>query len=214
HAAQRGISVLDKYYSMTDQSYIPRFGLLLHPTFKTDYMQDQEWEQGRIDMAVSLLRQVWKVSYAPRAQASPSTAAVPSDSDNLYDFNRYRKHKRTPAANVAIDQLEAYLAQDAINIADPLAYWNDKRASGTWPELTQMALDYLTVPAMSVDVEWVFSFGRVTVSLYRHSLSSKSIQCSIVFGNQCKEGLVNDIDLVQLLCAKAGPQKALGNVIY
>ncbi|KDQ10293.1 hypothetical protein BOTBODRAFT_178313 [Botryobasidium botryosum FD-172 SS1] len=40
-----------------------------------------------------------------------------------------------------------------------------------------MALDYLTIPATSVD----------------------SIQASIVFGNQCKEGLINDDKLIMLL---------------
>ncbi|KDQ19359.1 hypothetical protein BOTBODRAFT_93384, partial [Botryobasidium botryosum FD-172 SS1] len=98
-----------------------------------------------------------------------------------------------------IDQLESYLSQDSFYVDNPLAYWNDKRSSGTWPELTQMVLDYLTIPATSVDVERAFSYGWQTVSLYRHSLSSQSIQASIVFGNRCKEGLVNDDELVTLL---------------
>lgn len=39
--------------------------------------------------------------------------------------------------------------------------------------------------------------------MYRHSLSSQSIRASIVFGSRCKEGLVNDDELVALLRDKA-----------
>lgn len=87
-----------------------------------------------------------------------------------------------------------------------------------WPELAQMALDYLTIPgycpcwivllevftdiifpslATSVDVERAFSFGRLTISLYRHSLRSETIRVSIVFGDRCKQGLVIDDELVE-----------------
>ncbi|KDQ05798.1 hypothetical protein BOTBODRAFT_98412, partial [Botryobasidium botryosum FD-172 SS1] len=124
HAVQRGISALNKYYSLTDDSYIARFALFLHPTFKTDYMRHQEWPDSWIEQALSLIRQVWKADYAPRAQvpASTSTTTEPR-SGGLYDFNRYCKEKRVTATSDAIDQLEAYLAQDSFHVDDPLAYW-------------------------------------------------------------------------------------------
>ena len=117
-----------------------------------------------------------------------------------------------------MDQLERYLAAETFPCADPLAYWHARREAGDCPELAQMALDYLSAPgeyislyhnrirtdystplATSVDVERAFSAGRRTVSLYRHSLSCKTIQASILFGNRCKEGLVNDAELVEML---------------
>ncbi|KDQ05715.1 hypothetical protein BOTBODRAFT_72796, partial [Botryobasidium botryosum FD-172 SS1] len=107
------------------------------------------------------------------------------------------------ATHAAIDQLESYLAQDSFSVDNPLAYWNQKRSDGVWPELAQMALDYLTIPATSVDVERAFSFGRQTISLYRHSLRSETIRASIVFGDRCKQGLVNDDELVEWLREKA-----------
>ncbi|KDQ18328.1 hypothetical protein BOTBODRAFT_103694, partial [Botryobasidium botryosum FD-172 SS1] len=201
HAAQRGIAALNKYYSLTDESYLSQFALLLHPTFKTEYMQDQEWEQGWIERAVDLLRETWQ-TYAPTPSATTPSAPVAS-TPALYDFDRYRKQKRSAAVSTASDQLEAYLSEPVLNIEDPLAYWNEKRLIGACPELAQMALDYLTIPATSVDVEQAFSFGRQTVSLYRHSLSKSTIRASIVFGNRCKEGLVDDEELVTLLRNKA-----------
>ncbi|KDQ19703.1 hypothetical protein BOTBODRAFT_170759 [Botryobasidium botryosum FD-172 SS1] len=162
HAAQRGISALNKYYSLTDESYLSQFVLLLHPMFKMEYMQDQEWEQDWIDRAVTLLRETWQTKYAPTPSPTMPSASTP-----------------TPATDfTAGDQLETYLSEPVLNVIDPLAYWNEKRLSGACPELAQMALDYLTIPATSVDVERAFSFGCHTVSLYRHSLSKSTIRDS------------------------------------
>lgn len=46
--------------------------------------------------------------------------------------------------------------------------------------LAQMALDYLSVPATSTDVERAFSRGGLTVSKLRHSLTDESTRCSSV----------------------------------
>ncbi|KDQ16888.1 hypothetical protein BOTBODRAFT_106379 [Botryobasidium botryosum FD-172 SS1] len=180
-------------------SHADRF-LVLHPTFKTDYMCHQEWPDSWIEQALMLIRQVWKANYAPRAQV-PASMSTTTElcSGGLYNFNRYRKEKRVTATSDTIDQLEAYLTQDSFHVDDPLAYWNEKCASSTWPELAQMALDYLTIPATSVDVEHAFSCGQQTVFLYWHSLSSRTIHASLVFGDRCKQGLVIDDDLVKLL---------------
>ncbi|KDQ06828.1 hypothetical protein BOTBODRAFT_181234 [Botryobasidium botryosum FD-172 SS1] len=204
HAAQRGIAALNKYYSLTDESYLLQFVLLLHPTFKVEYMQDQEWEQDWIDQAVTLLCKTWQTRYAPTpSTATPSASAASMPAADLYNFNRYRKQKRSAAVSTAGNQLETYLSEPVLNIEDPLAYRHEKQLSGACPELMQMVLDYLTIPATSVDVEQAFSFGCQTVSLYCHSLSKNTIRTSIVFSNQCKEGLVKDEELVTLLQNKA-----------
>ena len=48
-------------------------------------------------------------------------------------------------------------------------------------------------------MERAFSCGRHTVSLYRHSLCDETIQASLVFGNRCVQGLVNDEVLLRHL---------------
>ncbi|KDQ05849.1 hypothetical protein BOTBODRAFT_90081, partial [Botryobasidium botryosum FD-172 SS1] len=108
-----------------------------------------------------------------------------------------------------VDQLESYLQQDSFRCQDPLAYWYEKLKAGKWPQLSRMAIDYLSVPATSVDVERAFSYGRQTVSLYRHSLSSETIRATIVFGDRCKAGLVDDQALVQMLRDKASRTKTV-----
>ncbi|KDQ06550.1 hypothetical protein BOTBODRAFT_121339, partial [Botryobasidium botryosum FD-172 SS1] len=203
HAAQRGISALNKYYSLTDESHISRFGLLLHPMYKTEYMRAQEWPTSWITVSLDLIRGVWKDKYAPKAKPSVPAPATGSQATSLRSrLNQYKTHMRTTATTDTLDQLESYLAQEPVSCDDPLQWWEEKRAA--WPELAQMATNYLSVPATSVDVERAFSYGRRTISLYRHSLSSDTIRASIVFGSRCIEGLVNDDELVAMIKANAG----------
>ncbi|KAF8590177.1 hypothetical protein K439DRAFT_1330804, partial [Ramaria rubella] len=49
HAAFQGHTVLNKYYSKTDQSELYQLSLLLHPCYKADYMRCQLWEESWID---------------------------------------------------------------------------------------------------------------------------------------------------------------------
>ncbi|KDQ11615.1 hypothetical protein BOTBODRAFT_114206, partial [Botryobasidium botryosum FD-172 SS1] len=200
HAAQQGISALNKYYSLTDESHISRFGLLLHPMYKTEYMRAQEWPASWIAVSLDLIRGVWK-KYAPKAQA-PALAQATDPTSLRSRLNQYKTQMRTATTTATLDQLECYLAQEPLSCEDPLQWWEEKRA--VWPELAKMAFDYLSIPATSVDVERAFSYGRRTVSLYRHSLSSDTIRASIVFGNRCIEGLVDDNELVAMIKAKAG----------
>ena len=63
---------------------------------------------------------------------------------------------------------------------NPLTYWQGVLVS--WPDsrLARMAIDYLSSPASSVEVEHAFSRGALTVTHRRHTLSDTSTRNSIV----------------------------------
>lgn len=65
HAARLGIKALNKYYSLTDDSYIYRIAILLHPAMKADWMRDQGWETEWIEEAINILREIWDADYNP-----------------------------------------------------------------------------------------------------------------------------------------------------
>ena len=46
------------------------------------------------------------------------------------------------------DEIDRYLAMDTEAVADPLLWWFEHRSM--YPALSRMALDYLTIPGMSV----------------------------------------------------------------
>lgn len=95
-------------------------------------------------------------------------------------------------------------------------WWAKNR--GIYPRLSRMALDYLSIPGMcshnfiraavlnlnyhtlaatSVDVERVFSKGRLVLSHIRNGLSVQSTRASMCLGNWSRMGLVMDKDVME-----------------
>ena len=87
------------------------------------------------------------------------------------------------------DELDSYLSTDPEHVIDALAWWVGKHA--TYPHLSRMALNYLSIPgrwnlqhsfmlltryltATSVDVECIFSHGRLLLSHVHSQLSVQS----------------------------------------
>ncbi|OJA19991.1 hypothetical protein AZE42_05624 [Rhizopogon vesiculosus] len=57
-----------------------------------------------------------------------------------------------------------------------------------------MALDYLTIPATSVDIERIFSRGRLFLSHVRNRLSAETTRVLLCVGLWSQFGLVKDKD--------------------
>ena len=107
------------------------------------------------------------------------------------------------------DELDCYLAADIKDTKDPLMWWYEHR--GAFPNLSRMARDYLSIPgksnnfstvpkyllfpATTVDVECVFSQGRLVLSHIRSRLSVQSTRALLCLGAWCQHGLVKVQDL-------------------
>ena len=67
-----------------------------------------------------------------------------------------------------------------------------------------MAIDYLSIPATSVEVECAFSCGALTVTHRRHALSDKSTRNAIVVGGWLKDThLVPKAELIECFGTKS-----------
>ncbi|KDQ09687.1 hypothetical protein BOTBODRAFT_178766 [Botryobasidium botryosum FD-172 SS1] len=101
HACARGIEALDKYYSLTDESYIA-------------YMIKRKWHLDWIAQALKLIRKVWKERYARMPASAPPPTTGPA-AKPLFDFDEYVEngHADEPATSEVLDQLKSYLAQDS-----------------------------------------------------------------------------------------------------
>ncbi|EPS96244.1 hypothetical protein FOMPIDRAFT_1082196, partial [Fomitopsis schrenkii] len=92
------------------------------------------------------------------------------------------------------NELDAYLGVDIVPCMDPVAWWHENRR--TYPNLSRMAISYLTIPATSVDVERIFSRGRLILPHIRNGMSAKSIRALLCLGDWCLLDLVKDDDVV------------------
>ncbi|KAF5318504.1 hypothetical protein D9619_011038 [Psilocybe cf. subviscida] len=200
HAALRGVLLLNKYYAKTDDTIIYRIAMILHPRHKTAYFEKAKWESEWVAVAKALARNEWQENYKPkpvertnvRAQDDSSSTPDGRFSKARRHFDLYRDHG-TPSSDS--DALEDWLSSPPIATnADPITYWNGMLATGH--PLAQMALDFLSVPATSTDVERAFSRGGLTVSKLRHNLSDRSVRSATVLGMWVEHGDLVPMDTV------------------
>ncbi|KAH9981886.1 hypothetical protein BJV77DRAFT_928695, partial [Russula vinacea] len=53
-AALHGLSVMNKYYALTDESIIHWIAMILHPRYKTTYFSKARWPRAWINTAKSI----------------------------------------------------------------------------------------------------------------------------------------------------------------
>jgi hypothetical protein len=95
------------------------------------------------------------------------------------------------------DELDRFLSTDPEHVKNVLAWWFERQH--IYPQLSRMALDYLSIPgvcyvldlditnidifiATSVNVERVFSQGRILLSHLRSRLSVESTRALMCVG--------------------------------
>jgi hAT family C-terminal dimerisation region len=100
---------------------------------------------------------------------------VSSLADRLDDFDLAVNDVDKDASDD--DEYEAYLAQSNTQTTESaLNWWLLNAQRQTWPRLSQMAIDLLSIPAMSDEPERVFSGARRTISWERTKLGSSNIE--------------------------------------
>ncbi|THU87207.1 hypothetical protein K435DRAFT_627715, partial [Dendrothele bispora CBS 962.96] len=62
-AAQKGAALLNKYYSKTDDTFIYRAAMLMHPSFKTAYFENAGWPLSWVQAAKKSLTDHWEHWY-------------------------------------------------------------------------------------------------------------------------------------------------------
>ncbi|KIL58403.1 hypothetical protein M378DRAFT_86540 [Amanita muscaria Koide BX008] len=79
-----------------------------------------------------------------------------------------------------------------------------------YPGLSCMARDYLSIPATSVDVEHIFSGGRVILSYLCNQLQVELTRALLCLGEWIKKGVVKDKDILVALKGILEMQKGEG----
>ncbi|KAF5366543.1 hypothetical protein D9758_008967 [Tetrapyrgos nigripes] len=195
--------LMNCYYSLTDDSSVYRIAMVLHPGLKLEYFRQRKWQDPWIREAERLTRQAYN-AYVERARSrqaeevpAPSTtsSSIPSTAgpSTITHSNDFANISVAPSTAVTThDELADYLAMPLEKVSDPLLWWWEKRT--VFPVLSQMALNYHSVPATSTSVERVFSFGRQLLVFTCNRLSGWSIRWFLCFGSW------NYVSLLVYLC--------------
>lgn len=183
-------SKLDKYYTKTNDSAAYIAALVLDPCMKWEYITST-WQPEWIPDAKALVITLWK-KYRPSSNStstitSTNTPITPgltgSKQPDPNVFVTWKKQKSTKRAD-DIDEYFRYIReppvpQDHIK-QGVLSWWLEERQQRLYPNLSKMALDILSIPAMSAAPERLFSSANITISDRRnrlHSDTTEAIEC-------------------------------------
>ncbi|KFA56342.1 hypothetical protein S40293_09845 [Stachybotrys chartarum IBT 40293] len=193
-----GWSKLNEYYSRLQESPAYYAALALHPRHRF-HPFEKYWGKEHpdwVDGAKAAVKKLWLDDYSQLAVESPDEAPEPERTTILSAFQEFcsDSYLDLPTlhnGNGAIDEYEQWLNSidpSDRTVTDGLKYWHDQRHK--YPRLSIMALDVMTIPAMSADVERLFSDVGVMVSDRRSRLDATIISIAQVLRSWLRAGLV------------------------
>jgi len=150
---------------------------ILHPRFKTRWLR-RNLPDKRTNSIIASFKRLFQRDYkqpeSPRDRGDHSRqprAQVPSLTTSfLFEEDYYSSEAETVEAN---DKVERYLSE-AIEVTDtPILWW--KSHEEEYPQLSRIALDYLSIPTMSAECKRLFSIAKLLFSIRRTSLSEETV---------------------------------------
>jgi hAT family C-terminal dimerisation region len=175
-AYQNAWEKLTKYYNMTDDSHsIYAAATLLHPAYRKTYF-DRQWTSEAMvqwkDKMIEAVRVVWEEEYKANSQ-------LPTQPTQVKEMTFLQKHLYKPQLIASDDVFNSFIYGTPTEFAsesdeDLIAWW--LKVDNPWRPLRQQALDLLSIPAMSAEVERVFSSTKRLLTVDRNRLNDESIE--------------------------------------
>lgn len=171
-----GWKKLDKYYTLTGNTPVYVTSVVLDPTQKWTYFEES-WGLEHPEWLVEWKEKVedfWASTYRMKDN---ETDFIPSSSPKLSD-NLYVAHLQSKKlTKVAKDEYARYLSLPPVDdVRDPRSWWLEPTQQKLYPNLSKMALDLLTIPAMSADAERIFSGCKLQMTHRRNRMSVKVLE--------------------------------------
>jgi hypothetical protein len=173
--------VLDKYYNLTEMSPIYVAAVVLNPKCKWQYFE-KRWQERPEWIAAgrAAVKDLWETEYKGKEQVDYHASFDPTacqDQDMLDEFLNFERDPRVGAERGLVDEYEEYCAAQAdFRVNDILEWWQSQ--AGAYPQLSRMAGDILSVPAMSAECERVFSSAKLLISDRRNKLGADVIEAT------------------------------------
>jgi hAT family C-terminal dimerisation region len=172
-------SKLDKYYTKTNNSAAYIAALVLDPCLKWEYITSA-WQPEWIPDAKALVTKLWK-KYRPSSDSTTVSSEIEQSNQNVFIT---WKHQQSARRADNTDEYFRYIReppvpQDHIK-QGAYSWWLEERQQRLYPNLSKMALDILTIPAMSAAPERLFSSANITISDRRNRLhgdTTEAIEC-------------------------------------
>jgi hypothetical protein len=218
-----GWKKLDEYYNKLDETPIYYASLALHPAYRWGYFETV-WS-GRptwVSNAKDLVQATWDREYknldlamenhdepTPKRQRTQYYSPFEQYKDTARTRPSDEKHLKTKEDEYARWQRD--LSPTDNDIRDPREYWHAQRFK--YPRLSRMALDFMTVQAMSAECERLFSAAGRMVTPLRSQLEANTIAICQVLRSWLQAGIAEEIDPMLLKEADEATQCTDGDAV-
>ena len=174
---ETSLFAFEKYSKLQAESPVYAAALLLHPTLRKAHLRDKWKTQGRrMESAVKAAEGLWIREYKdkiPQQQDSPIKGGL--SALELYERQHLNKSQR--GGGKSKDEFHTFIDQTSFNIdCTALQWWLEPSQVRSFPNLSKMAVDILSIDCMSAEAERVFSGGTRTVSWQRSALKGVTIE--------------------------------------
>lgn len=166
-----GWAKFNKYYSLTDETHAYVTAAILNPRRNWKWLE-KKWSDTQaewIKLAKKKVQKVWETEYKPQSNQPPPT----SRTKNVFLTSLYDSDEEEFAQR---DEYETYCALPPVDIEDPLGWWLETTQQKAFPNLSKMAIDYLSIPAMSSEAERLFSSCKITLTDRRNRLGADLLE--------------------------------------
>ncbi|EKG09473.1 HAT domain-containing protein [Macrophomina phaseolina MS6] len=181
--------VLSKYYAESDKTPVYATALLLHPEKRRKYV-DRHWEKDWREPAIAAARQYW-AKYKDRPVASTPATKLDGGQRELSTYERLKQSMSVLDGADDEDDFERFVNATPKHMTKTsLEWWCREEQRLEYPRLYQMAIEVLSVPAMSDDPERVSSCTKRTISWDRTRLSAEAIEKLECLGNWVQNDLI------------------------
>ena len=172
-----GWEKLAKYYHLSDQMPVYIAAIVLYSELKFAYL-DRHWEKKWAIEARTKMRSFWNTQYKSTAIELHPQLCSETSAESVNEFEAWFHTDRLTSKD--IDELEHYLAQSVVPdlLRSACQWWLEPSQCQMYPNLFRMAIELLSIPAMSAEPERLFSGAKLTISDQRASLQAQTIEAT------------------------------------
>ena len=140
------------------------------------------------------MKELWE-SYYKRSPSVPTSLyeRKSTQDQDLDVFDRIAQDLGKYARPASQDEYEDYANGEPYDIGkvSALEWWFQDQQRKRWPRLSYMAIDILSIPAMSDEPERVFSGARRTISWDRAQMGAENIERVECLKHWKRSGIAN-----------------------
>jgi hypothetical protein len=175
-AANQGINKLIKYYSKTDSTPVYAVATAMDPRMRFDWWEVSDWGD-YLEINKNMVKDVWEQEY----KGKEGPIQLPAEQEREMKLFGIKKKA---------GELEEYVREGSCLVTSKqeppeLTYWHSQK--DRFPNLANMAQDYLAIPVTSTPAERCFSQAKFILPPERNSLHPSTIQRLVILYSWYKE---------------------------